>query len=452
MDPIAFVHKFRLEDAPKSVLTQCRRVYLDNLGVVLASTHTDASRIIYDFSAKAHPGNMKLLLDGRGVSSLGAVLAHAISCDALDMHDTHLTARGHPGAAIIPAALSLLHEHQDMSGREFAEMLIVAYEISLRAGAVMTEAPEFHTSGAWNCIGSAAMYCRVNKLSYEQTRHALGIAEYYGPRSQMMRCIDFPTMVKDGTGWGAFTGYSAAMLAELGFTGAPAILVETKLNDTTSKSKLAARMWASLGEKWEIENVDFKYHALCAWSQTVVHGARKLRDKHDLRHRLDEITSIDVESFAEASQMTQYAEPKTTEEAQYSLPFAVGAALIFDRVGCSETTGDALLNKDVLRLSRLVKVYEAEDLSALRPQIFSRVSVTMANGETYSAPATAPEGFGENGTSNEQLEDKFRDILTGVIDKDLVDEIVEQSLRLESQEGGALYSMISKLGMASQKI
>ena len=42
----------------------------------------------------------------------------------------------------------------------------------------------------------------------------------------MMRCIDHPTMVKDGSGWGAFAGVSAAYLAADGFTGAPAITIE----------------------------------------------------------------------------------------------------------------------------------------------------------------------------------------------------------------------------------
>ena len=45
-------------------------------------------------------------------------------------------------------------------------------------------------------------------------------------RGQMMRCIDHPTMLKDGSGWGAMCGVSAAYLAADGFTGAPAVTVE----------------------------------------------------------------------------------------------------------------------------------------------------------------------------------------------------------------------------------
>jgi 2-methylcitrate dehydratase PrpD len=49
----------------------------------------------------------------------------------------------------------------------------------------------------------------------------LAIAEYHGPRSQVMKVASNPTMLKDGSGWGAMTGVSAAYMARSGFTGAP---------------------------------------------------------------------------------------------------------------------------------------------------------------------------------------------------------------------------------------
>jgi hypothetical protein len=42
----------------------------------------------------------------------------------------------------------------------------------------------------------------------------------------MMRRIDHPTMLKDGSAWGAFSGVTAAPLAADDFTSAPAVLVE----------------------------------------------------------------------------------------------------------------------------------------------------------------------------------------------------------------------------------
>jgi 2-methylcitrate dehydratase PrpD len=80
-------------------------------------------------------------------------------------------------------------------------------------------------------------------LDRAQTREAIGIAEYHGPRGQMMRLVDQPTMVKDGSGWGTMAGVSAAYLAAEGFTGAPAVTVE---------GDDAADLWDDLGQTWRI--------------------------------------------------------------------------------------------------------------------------------------------------------------------------------------------------------
>ena len=126
-----------------------------------------------------------------------------------------------------------------IDGREFITCLVLGYEIATRAGmALHATARDYHTSGAWNALGCAAIGARMLGLSADATRHALGIAEYHGPRSQMMRCIDHPTMVKDGSGFGALAGVSAACLAADGFTGAPALLIE---------GEAEAPFWRDLG-------------------------------------------------------------------------------------------------------------------------------------------------------------------------------------------------------------
>lgn len=109
----------------------------------------------------------------------------------------------------------------------FRYVVGVAYEVSYRAGQVQhATCPDYHTSGAWTAVGVAAAIARMLGCDAEQIRLAAGIAEYYGPRSQMMRCIDFPTMLRDGVGWGAPSGFTAAYLAREGFTGAPALTCE----------------------------------------------------------------------------------------------------------------------------------------------------------------------------------------------------------------------------------
>src|SRR4029078_12436831 len=100
-------------------------------------------------------------------------------------------------------------------------------------------------------VSAPGLRARRMGLDRARTREALGIAEYHGPRSQMMRCIDHPTMVKDGSGWGAMAGASAGMLAEAGFTAAPALTIE---------SVDARPWWSTLGIGWEVLEQGFKAH------------------------------------------------------------------------------------------------------------------------------------------------------------------------------------------------
>jgi 2-methylcitrate dehydratase PrpD len=128
---------------------------------------------------------------------------------------------------VVPALCALAEAKPDLTGREALAAMVMAYEVAARAAvALHTSVSDYHTSGAWNGLGVAALGCRLRGLRPDTLRHALGIAEYHGPRSQMMREIANPTMLHDGSGMGALTGMMAVLLAEDGFTGAPAITVE----------------------------------------------------------------------------------------------------------------------------------------------------------------------------------------------------------------------------------
>ncbi|MEM9271145.1 MAG: MmgE/PrpD family protein, partial [Pseudomonadota bacterium] len=151
-------------------------------------------------------------------------------------------------------------------------LVLLGYEVGARAGmALHATACDYHTSGAWVAVATAALGSQALALSAAQTAHALGIAEYHGPRSQMMRCIDHPTMVKDGSGWGAMAGLSAAYLARDGFTGAPAL--------TVTDAQVAG-LWSDLGQRWYMLDQYFKPQPVCRWAQPAVVAALAVQAAH----------------------------------------------------------------------------------------------------------------------------------------------------------------------------
>jgi len=396
----AFVHEFTWGDLPEAVRHQARRCLLDTIGAGIGGRLTDLSRIVHEFAAGAFGGRgAHLWLDGREVSPPGAALANGMTIDALDIHDGYAPVKGHAGAALVPALFATLNLGEGLiSGRELLTSLVVGYEIACRAGlALHATACDYHTSGAWNALGCAALTARRLGLSAEQTRHALGIAEYHGPRSQMMRCIDHPTMLKDGSGWGAMAGVSAALLARTGFTGAPALTVE---------AENVAHFWTDLGVEWLIKDQYFKPYAVCYWAQPAIAGTLAIQRRHQLP--VESIRAIRVHTFHEATRLAA-RQPQTTEEAQYSLPFPVAAALVHQQLGPAELSGPALRDARVLSVAERVQLIEdAEYCSRFPRERLARVEVVTEAGATFDSGAMIPRWFPTQPPSDDDLREKFR--------------------------------------------
>ncbi len=412
-----FIHGADWNDFPQDIRNQARRCLLDTLGAGISGRCTELSQIIHDFAASVYGGEgAHLWLDGREVSPPGAALANGMTIDSLDIHDGHPLTKGHAGAAIVPALFATTPTKKSariISGQEFMTTLVIGYEVALRAGmALHSTACDVHTSGAWNALGCAAMTARRLGLTTEQTRHALGIAEYHGPRSQMMRCIDYPTMLKDGSGWGAMTGVSAAIMARSGFTGAPALTVE---------SEPVREIWADLGKDWQIMEQYFKPHAVCRWAQPAMEGALALQKIHQITP--ESVKRIIISTFHEAVCL-KCRQPRNTEEAQYSLPFPVAAAMVYGQLGASELKGDALTNPVLLRLVDCMELLEDDTFSRRFPaRRFARVRIETTDGETYDSGETEANWDATAPPTDAELRDKFRQLAREQLSDTRADEL-----------------------------
>jgi 2-methylcitrate dehydratase PrpD len=398
-----FIHHLRWDAVPEAARLYARRCLLDTVGAGLGGRLTDLSRIIFDFAACNFGGRgATLWLDGREVSPPGAALANGMTVDALDIHDGHKLTKGHPGAALIPSALACLSLQSSVSGPELLTTLVIGYEVAIRAGiALHATVSDYHTSGAWNALGCAAMAARRLGSNAEPTRQALGIAEYHGPRSQMMRVIDDPTMLKDGSGWGAMAGVSAALMAHAGFTGAPAITVEAGSLTTSATGEArstspapqrganVAHLWADLGQRWRITEQYFKPYAVCYWAQAPVNGAIAVQQRTAIA--LDDIRRIRVHTFHEAVQLDT-THPANTEEAQYSVPFPVAAALVHGELGPAQLSGAGLRDPRVLSVMERVELVEDHAITARFPaERIARVVIETSSGATYDSGEVKPK-------------------------------------------------------------
>ncbi len=404
-DLLGFIQNLTWTELPEAVRHQARRCLLDTLGVAAGGSVLPVSRILRDFAARhlcSAGGGVRMLLDGRHVSIPAACMAGAGSIDALDGHDGHVLCKGHVGVTVVPACLGFDEAFPAAGMEDLLTRLVLGYEIGTRAGvALHASAAAYHTSGAWNALAAAAIGARAVGLDDEQTRHALGIAEYYGPRSMMMRVVAHPSMLKDGSTMGAFAGASAALLAADGFTGAPAETVELFASDRHPE------LWHDLGRRWRVLEQYVKPMPVCRWAQPAAQAVLALRAAYP-RMTAADVQRMEVRSFREAVSLV-CREPADTDAAQYSLPFATAATLVHGRLTAAELDGPALHDPAVLALSRGARLVEAPDYSARFPaERWAEVLVTLTDGTVLASGPTTTIGDPERPLDDAALAAKFR--------------------------------------------
>lgn len=430
---------FTLGDAqvPDSALDFAATLLIDTLGVAAGAVNMQAGRIARDhaarFMAASDPADAApLLFDGRMASLTGASFALASQIDNLDGHDGYNPTKGHIGCAVVPALVALAEHMPDLSARDALTALVVSYEVAARAAiSLHASVSDYHTSGAWNALGVAALGCRLKGLSREHLRHAFGIAEYHGPRSQMMREIANPTMLHDGSGMGAMVGMMAVLMAEDGFLGAPAITVE---------DDVARPHWHDLGALWTVELNYIKPHPICRWAHAAIDALGMLLDRHQISAA--QIDRIEVRTFEQAAKLYPHM-PATPSQAQYSLPFALAVRLVHGHIGPEHIMGQGLQDADVAEALNLISVEAIPRHSDRFPTgRWSDVTLHLKDGTTLESGDIHARGGPEAPMELSEIRAKFM-AMTAPLPPARREAIWQMRTRL--QDPGVRFSELTKL-------
>ncbi|WP_170329692.1 MmgE/PrpD family protein [Ruegeria arenilitoris] len=427
-----------VDEMPDSAKEAAALMMLDTMGILIASGPMEAGVIARDTAALLYASSdpaysARMLFDGRPVSLAGAAYAAATQTDNLDGHDGYNPTKGHIGVVVLPALAALAEHRPDLTGPEALAAVITGYEIAGRAGlSLHASVSDYHTSGAWNALGVVAMAARLRGFTSEQTRQAMGIAEYHGPRSQMMREIANPTMLHDGSGWGAMVGISAAVLAERGFTGAPAITIE---------AEAAAPYWVDLGQFWQVEHQYVKPYPICRWAHAAIDAVRAVMSANNLTHA--QIQNIRINSFHQAACLYD-GMPGTTSQAQYSLPFAVAVQAIYDRIGVEHISGAGLCDPVVEEFLTRIEVVESNRHSSRFPQgRWADVILSTSAGRVFESGDIHARGGPEAPISRDEVLVKYAEFATPVIGKARADAI--RKAILGWVDSNSRYSDLSQL-------
>ena len=173
-----FVTEIKLDDIPEGVVEKAKLVFLDTLGVALASSTMDFGAMVTKVAQRlgGAPGS-RIIGSATKVAAANAVIANGTLAHGLDYDDTLEEAIVHTGACAWMTALAV-GEERGASGKAILEAAIAGTEVMCKVGLVAPgkfHARGFHPTALCSTFGAAAAAGKLYGLNGVQWSDAFGL-------------------------------------------------------------------------------------------------------------------------------------------------------------------------------------------------------------------------------------------------------------------------------------
>lgn len=377
------------------------RCLLDLLAATAAGLRTPAAAAARRAArALFRDGRAAIWFTGHSLSAAGAAFCNAAAASALDLDDGNRLARGHPGAAVIPAALAVAQE-QDASVDALLAAVVVGYDVAI---AVAAERGFYARSGLWCGYGAVAAAAALRRTPADQVAHALAISGMTAPN--LLGVADgtpYPPSlgndVKEGIPWATATALSALQLAEAGSTG-PLDMLDHAPHHT------AAGIVARLAGPPAICATYFKFHCCCRHIHAPVEALLSVMAANALAP--ETIDAVEVHIYRGAFNLSNRPDPANLVDVQYSIPYCLGLVALLGPDALLPLEESALGRSDVTAFASKVSLRLAPEIDRRFPaESLARVVVTAGN-RRFESSLTHPRGEAFDPPSWQDLEEKFR--------------------------------------------
>lgn len=407
-----FVCDIKYERIPDPVVRKAKTAIRDVIGVSIGALHDEAVSAARKMAkTRGRKKEANILGQSAKISCEMAAFVNSVMATTLDMDDGsmglqgHLRVhRGHPGGIIVPSAMAVA-QRQRATGKKLLESIIAGYEVSLMTAWLIGETVLASRTG---CYGAAAAAARLLPLSPDKMRQTFNIVSAHCPDPSYAHIWTRIDMSKEAPGWAAHTAVMAAFLSEAGFRATPSFFDNRELDPTPMES---------LGRDWELPGVYFKRYSACRHAHAPLDGVFKLIGDHAIDPGT--ITKIVVGCAAAKGFNMDNRRPGNIWQAQYSIPFLLGAALRKGKAGPGEVNDASLQDPEILEMSDRVELVVDEDVEARQPGAFSaRVRIKTTSGKEHETFVEHPKGDPENPFSEEELRSKFDALTVPAIGKE----------------------------------
>ena len=220
----SYMAQARDRPLPPDVARDAKHRILDTIAAMVSGSHLPPGEMAIRFArAQGGVAEATVLTTDIRTSAINAALANGMFAHADETDDFEPVTKAHPGSHVVPASLAMA-EREGRSGADLLAAVVLGYDVCCRfllaLGPDLVRGSHRSAEGTSSTMGATAAAASLARLDEKGMRYALSYAAQQV--SGLWSWVRDPEHVEkafDFSGMGARNGVTAAIMAQLGFTG-----------------------------------------------------------------------------------------------------------------------------------------------------------------------------------------------------------------------------------------
>ncbi|MDP1536413.1 MAG: MmgE/PrpD family protein [Burkholderiales bacterium] len=415
-----------------AVAQDARHRILDSLAAMVSGAHLKPGEMAIKYArAQGGVAEATVVTTDIRTTAVNAALANAMFAHADETDDFHPATKAHPGCSVVPAALAMA-ERGGRSGKELLNAVTLGYDLCCRfllaLGADQVRASHRSAEGTSSTMGSVGAAAALVRLDEKGMRHALSYAaQQVSGVWSWVRDAEHVEKAFDFSGMGARNGVTAAIMAQMGFSGVWDVFdCEHNVLIALSAGPNPEEMVAGLGSRYFISETAIKPFSVGYPIQSPLDAFLRLRREHGLTPgNVEKITVSLPEDGARV--VNDRAMP------DINCQHIIALALVEGTVSFEDSHSYEKMNDPRVRAAK-ARVQLVADKALMDPAAprSGRVEVTLKDGRSVSHFTRHAPGTPENPMDTEQVNAKARLLMAPVLGASNTEAIIQRVNALEA--------------------
>jgi 2-methylcitrate dehydratase PrpD len=400
---------------PPEVAREARHRILDAFAAMVSGSHMKPGEMAIRY-ARSQGGveEATVLATDIRTSAVNAALVNGMFAHADETDDFEPVTKAHPGSAVVPAALAMA-EREGRSGAELIAAVTLGYDLCCRfllaLGPDLVRGSHRSAEGTSSTLGAVGAAAALARLDEKAMRYALSYAaQQVSGIWSWVRDAEHVEKAFDFSGMGARNGVTAAIMAQMGFTGVWDVFDgEHNALAALSSAPKPEEMVAGLGSRYFVMETAIKPYSVGYPIQAPLDAFLTLHREHGLTP--DNVEKIVVRLPEDGARIVNDRSMPDVNCQHIIAVALVSGAVSFEDSHSYERMKDPAVQAAKARVE-LIADPALMDPAAPRS---GRVEVALRDGRTVSHFTRHAPGTKENPMDTEGVNAKARSLMAPVL-------------------------------------